>query len=176
VHAGRVGERLADLVPRAVVGLGQLHHRGQLLLGGQRAAVLGVLDDVGIEAVLAGGAVAGDVGRAAVVQVGAGDAGRPRPEGAPDAHADRLRLEVDAERAAGPGADAVGADDDVVAAGRAVGERDVDARVVLDELGERRAVPQLDAHLGGPVGQDVREFGAGHAHRGGEVGAAGLGV
>ena len=166
VHPGRVGERLADLVPRAVVG----RRRARFIvascsLRGQGRAVLGLLDDVGVERVLAGGAVAGDEGGAAVVEVGAGDARRPRAERPPDAHADRLGLQLDAERAPGPGPDAVGADDEVVAAGRAVGEGDVDAVAVLRELGVRRAEPDLDADLGGPVEQDPGQVRAGHAHR-----------
>ena len=97
VDPGGVGERLADLVPRPVVGAGQASHGGQLLVRGQRGTVLGVLDDVGVEGVLAGGAVAGDVGRAAVEQVGAGDARRPRTERPPDAHPDRPSLQHDAQ-------------------------------------------------------------------------------
>jgi hypothetical protein len=176
VDAGRVGQRLADLVPRAVVGLRELLHRGELLLRGKPAAILGVLDDVRVERVVAGGAVAGDVGRAAVVEVGAGHARRAGPERPPDAHADGRRLEVDAEGAPGPGADAVGPDDEVVPAGRAVGERDVEAVVVLGELGERRPEADLDAHLGRAVDQDPGEVGPRHAHDGGHAGAAGPGI
>src|SRR3712207_9377107 len=96
-------------------------------------------DDVGLERVLAGGAVAGDERRPAVVQVGAGDARRPRPEGAPDAHAHRAGLQVDAQRPAGPRPPAAGAAPPGATAGPARGEGDADAALVLGHLGERRA-------------------------------------
>jgi hypothetical protein len=156
VDRGGVGQARPDVIPGTVIGGRDLEHRRELLLGGQRAPVPRVLDDVGVQRVLTGGAVAGDIGRAAVVQVGAGDAGRARAEGPPDAHprgADRVR---DAEHVPGRGADAVRRDDEVIPAGGAVGECDVDARGVLAQSGVRGAEADLGTGRGGAIDEDPR--------------------
>src|SRR3954468_3301393 len=117
VDRGRVRERVTDLVPGPVVGIGQLAHDRQRLLGRETGAVLSLLDEVGVHAVLAGRAVAGDVAGPAVDQVRAGDAGGPGDEGPADSHAGAAGLEIDAECVAGPGADAVRSDNEVIPAG-----------------------------------------------------------
>ena len=141
--------------------------------------VLRGLDEVGVHHLLARRAVPGDVDRAAVVEVGVRDVLRARHECAPDAHAGALGLDLDAELLPDVGVQAVGADEQVVAAGRAVAERHVDAVVVLREARHRGAVVDAGAELGGAVGEDAREVGTVHARRrpgtsGPPVGASGI--
>ena len=174
VDALGIGHLLADLVPGTVVGLGESAHHLERLLGRQLGAVLDVLDEVGVEGVLAGRAVAGDVAGAAVDEVGAGDGGGRGREDAPDAHAVALGFDVDADGATGPGSDPVRADDDVVAPGRPVGEGHLDAVVVLCEIGAGGGEADLGSGLGRPVDEDLGELGAVHAEGRGQVRAAGL--
>src|SRR5205814_1864415 len=96
-----------------------------------RRTVAARLDDVRINGVLAGGAVAGDEGRAAVRQVGALHALGARGGDAPDGHAGRCGPVGDADRCAGGGVETVGGDDEVVPAHGAVAEAHRDTVGVL---------------------------------------------
>ena len=160
----------ADLVPRAAVGCGEFgHDAGAVLV----FALLGLFHQVGVDGVRAGGAVAGDEAGAAVGQVGADHFLRPLHEGAPDAHAGGLGFDVDADGLADGGVQAVGADQEVVAGGAAVGGAHGDGPAVVRYCGDGLAVADPGACLFGTFAEDGGEVGAVHAQGGGEVVAAG---
>ncbi|CAM5487336.1 hypothetical protein SGRIM128S_07487 [Streptomyces griseomycini] len=98
------------------------------------------LHHVRVQGGLAGGAVAGDVSRAAVSEIGTLDAGRARGGRTPDGHAGRFRLGRDADRGARARAQAVGGDHQVVAVLAAVAQAHGDAVGVL-ALDARRWYP-----------------------------------
>ena len=100
----------ADRVPRPAVRARLLEHDARGLLVGDAEAVLRLLDEERVHRVVAGRRVAGDVDRAAVVQLAAHDVGGARHERAPDAHAGRLRLRLDADQLAHGRVEPVGAD------------------------------------------------------------------
>ena len=110
---GDVGEAVAHLAPDAAVPLAALLE----LVAARTLAEVGpvevLLEQEGVAEVLGDRRVAGLVLRAAVVDLRAVHLGRPLGDGAPDAHADVVRLVVDADHDAHLGADAVGADEQV---------------------------------------------------------------
>ena len=170
---GRVGQRRPDVVPRPVVGGGELAHGREPLRRRLPGAVPCVLHQVCVQRVLAGGAVPGDVRGPAVVQVGPGHAGRPGPERAEDAHARRPGLVGDPDHPPGRRPDTVRPDDEVVAPGRAVREGDVHAVAVLRQRARGGAQPQLGARRDRAIDHDPRQRGPWQADRGRQVGSAG---
>nr|WP_240778996.1 hypothetical protein [Nonomuraea zeae] len=92
---------------------------------------------------------------------------------APDAHAGRLGIQIDADQAADLGADAVGPHDQVIAGTRAVGQAHP---AVGGDLVHGEPVPDACPRRAHGGGQDGRQFGPVHAEGGGQVGAAGADV
>ena len=82
-------------------------------------------------------------------------------------------LDVDADGLADRGVQAVGADQEVVAGGGAVGGADGDGTAVVRYSGDGLAVADPCTGLLGPFAEDGSQVGAVHAQRGGEVVAAG---
>lgn len=131
--------------------------------------------------VVRGGGAAGDIGHAALDRcdrhhlgggaVEAGRAGRLLVQH--PAQRDRtgvVGLETGVQQRAHAAAGAVGADEQRVTAGAAVGEDEVHAGVVLGERLDRQAVPEGGARLLRRADQDVGECRPVDRHGGGQVG------
>ena len=88
----------------------------------------------------------------------------------PDAHADRLRLVLDADHRAYLRPDAVGADQQVDGLGRAVREGDGHGVAVVVDRSQRGAEAYVDTGLGDLLGEEVGDVAADGAHRAGRSG------
>lgn len=142
VHPARVGDGLADIAHHRAVEVGKLLLQDEVQAVGRQAAVVGDRLHQEQEHLVARMRIDAGLGARAKEHLHAVHLGRALHGRAPHREAGEVRLRHRVEHhVAHHGADAVAADDEVVGAARAVGERHVDAVRPLRERRRRDAKP-----------------------------------
>lgn len=171
-----IAQLLPDLVPGPVILRGQvLHHRESFFCRRVRVVLRG-LDDVGVQRVLTGRAVACDESCSAVIELGTDDACRTWSDQTPDTHSGALGLEFDPECATRPRPHPVRADHQVVVALGAIRERDRCTGLAVHQSIRDSVESNLRSRAFGSVVQDSGEDGSFHAHSGRKIRSTGAGV